>query len=369
MKTAILYREELKEYDFGLGHPFAGDRFKVFMDFFREHLSQDDFQVVEPQYATDDDLLLVHSREYVNFVESFYRTAALGLGWHSSGLYISGDNIPGPGAGKLNEAARLVAGSSKLAGELSWEGKFDQAIAIGGGLHHATSSFGEGFCIYNDVAICAKNLKQNHGLERILILDTDAHGGNGTAKIFYQDSNVLFIDLHQDPRTIYPGIGFAHEIGSGAGEGYTVNVPMPLYAGYDSYQLVFDEIVFPLAEEFKPQIIIRNGGSDPHFADELTQLGLTLEGFRMIGQRVRELAKLCGGKSVDLIASGYNLKVLPLAWLSLICGLTGKEVQLEEPFPVPERLKKDQALAETGEVIKEIKECLKSHWKCFENAS
>ena len=141
---------------------------------------------------------------------------------------------------------------------------------------------------------------------------------------------------------------------------------MPLFAGYDSYELVFDEIVFPLAEEFKPQIIIRNGGSEPHFADELTQLGLTLEGFRMIGTKVRELAKLCSGKVVDLLGSGYNLKVLPLGWLVLICGLTDTSFDIEEPFPIPERIKEDCALAGTKAIVEQVKRNLKAHWRCFE---
>ena len=365
MQTAILYRQELKEHDFGLGHPFRSDRYRIFMDFFREYLSEDNFQIIEPGYATDADLLLVHSEEYISFVESFYKAAVSGLSLPSAFRFLSGDNIPRPGAGKLNEAARLIVGSSKLAGEIVWEGKFGQAVALGGGSHHASSSYGEGFCLYNDVAICARNLRQKYGLDRILILDTDAHAGNGTAEIFYHSNDILFIDLHQDPRTLYPGKGFAYEIGSGGGEGYTVNVPLPLFAGYNSYELVLDEIVFPLAEEFKPQIIIRNGGSDPHFADELTQLGLTLEGFRMIGAKVRKLAKLCDGKVVDLLGSGYNLKVLPLGWLALICGLTDTSFDLEEPFPIPQRIKEGYALAETKAVVKQVKRNLKAHWSCF----
>jgi len=131
-------------------------------------------------------------------------------------------------------------------------------------------------------------LMKKHGLERVLILDTDAHAGNGTSEYFYSNPKILFIDVHQDPMTLYPGTGFASDIGSGEGRGFTINVPLPVDAGYDSYQLVFEEIIEPLTEEFKPQIIIRNGGSDPHFDDGLTQLGLPVRGFRMIGERVRK---------------------------------------------------------------------------------
>ena len=93
-------------------------------------------------------------------------------------------------------------------------------------MHHARRSYGAGFCIYNDVALCARNLIQKYNLERILILDTDAHAGDGTCEIFYEDPRVLFMDLHQDPHTLYPGTGFAHEIGADNGKGYTANVPM-----------------------------------------------------------------------------------------------------------------------------------------------
>ncbi len=367
MKTAILYHRELKEQDFGPGHPFRGDRYRIFLGFFREHLGENNFQIIEPEYASDADLLLVHSQEYINFVENFYEATASGLRSPSALRFLSSDNFPLPGAGQLHKVARLVVGSAKLAGELVQEGKFGKAIVLGGGLHHATSSYGEGLCIYNDVAICARNLQQKYGLERILILDTEANAGHGTAQIFYESSDVLFVDIHQDSRTLYPWKGFVYEIGSGSGEGYTVNVSMPLFAGYDSYELVFDEIVFPLVEEFNPQIIIRNGGSEIHFADGLTQLGLNVEGFHMIGAKVGELAtSLCGGKVVDLIASGYNLEVLPAAWLALICGLTQTKLKVEEPVPVPQRFREDHALEETKKVIEQVKRNLKAYWRCLE---
>jgi acetoin utilization protein AcuC len=205
---------------------------------------------------------------------------------------------------------------------------------------------------------------QEYSLTRILILDTDAHAGNGTSEYFYQDPRVMFIDLHQDPRTIYPGTGFANQIGEGAGKGYTVNVPMPVDAGYDSYKLVFEEIVQPQAKEFEPQIIVRNGGSDPYLNDQLTQLGLPIQGFKMIGEKVRAIAEICHGKEIDLIASGYNEKILPYAWLSLISGLAGIEIELEEP--VPERYIKDSALDETKKVVRAVKTNLKPYKRCFD---
>jgi len=197
-------------------------------------------------------------------------------------------------------------------------------------------------------------------------LDTDAHAGNGTSSYFYQTSNVLLIDMHQDPVTLYPGTGFAHQIGEGEGKGYTINVPLPVFAGYDSYELIFNEIVQPVAEEFRPQIIIRNGGSDPYFEDGLTSLGLTVSGFGMIGNRVAQLsAQLCQGKVIDLIASGYNRRALPYAWLALICGLAGIQISIADPEPIPQRFAKDPSFDDTRTIIGEVKKNLSDFWRCF----
>jgi len=367
MAIGILYREELKEYDFGPGHPFRGDRYQVFPQFLRDNLAEDDnYQMLKAGPVTDQDLLLICQQEYIDFTKEFYKAANLGLSY--SGQFFrfhSGDNMPIGRPGKLEEAARLIVGQAKMAGNLVQGGEFKKAVSIGGGLHHAKPSYGEGFCLYNDVAFCARYLMQEYKLERILILDTDAHAGNGTAEYFYEDKRVLLIDLHQDPRTLYPGTGFTYQTGSGDGRGFTVNIPMPVYAGYDSYQMVFETIVQPLAQEFKPQIIIRNGGSDPHFNDGLTSLGLPVRGFRMIGERVREIAKICDDKVIDLIASGYNREVLPYAWLALISGLAGIELEVKEPWIISQQIKVDPALSETKRVVKEVKHQLKDYWACM----
>ena len=202
-----------------------------------------------------------------------------------------------------------------MACDLIQNGQYQKVISIGGGMHHAKQRFGEGFCIYNDVAFAAFYLIEQYKLDRLLVLDTDAHAGNGTAEYFRSNPKVLFVDIHQDPRTIYPGTGFVQDIGADAAKGFTVNIPLPVHAGNDSYLAAFDEIILPLTREFKPQIIIRNGGSDPHFDDGLTYLGMTIAGFKVMGDKVREMAEVCQGKQIDLIASGYNKNVLPYAWL------------------------------------------------------
>lgn len=367
MAIAILYRQELKEYDFGAGHPFRGDRYEIFPKFLMENVPENDnYRFLSAEPATDEDLLLICSKDYIDFTRGYFKAANLGLthpGRFSQ--YHSGDNLPIGRPGKLEEAARFMIGQAKMAADLVQTGEYEKVVCIGGNMHHAKPSYGEGFCLYNDNAFAAKYLMKKYGLEKILILDTDAHDGNGTCEYFYDNPRVLFIDLHQDPRTLYPGTGFADQIGEGKGKGYTINIPVPVYAGYESYKLVFEEIVRPITKQFKPQIIIRNGGSDPHFADGLTNLGLTVNGFRMIGQNVREMSKICQGRVIDIIGSGYNEEVLPYAWLALISGLADFKVKIEEPISIPQRFVKDSSLEYTKRVIEEVKRNHKDYWSCF----
>ncbi|UCB42057.1 MAG: hypothetical protein JSV77_06175 [Dehalococcoidales bacterium] len=366
MVIPIIYREELREYDYGLGHPFRGDRYDIFPQFLKKKLVEgQDYQMIIAEPAGDDELHLICQHDYIDFCQRYYRAANLGLDYPGDfNRFLSRDNIPRGRPGKVEEAARLIVGQAKVAADLVATDESSKVVALGGGMHHAKGNYGEGFCLYNDVAFCARYLRQVHGLDRVLVLDTDAHAGNGTAEYFYEDPSVLLIDLHQDPRTLYPGTGFAHQIGSEDGRGFTINVPMPLFSGEDAYQQVFEEIVRPVAEEFRPQVIIRNGGSDPHTADELTNLGLQVKSFRMLGEQVREMAEVCEGKEIDLIGSGYNRQVLPHAWLALICGLTGTDAELEEPEPTAE-WQGERSFSDINAIIRIAKDHLKEYWECL----
>ncbi|MEM3608317.1 MAG: histone deacetylase [Candidatus Bathyarchaeia archaeon] len=353
MGFIIVYGDGLKSYDFGPGHPFRGDRFEAFINLFRDKMGGNPaFKIIEPRYASDDELLLVHDEDYIaRLIEGCRRYA--------------GYDPDTPLHPSLESAARLIVGGSITACEsILGEGDDRKAFGIGGGLHHAKKNREAGFCLYNDVAVSASKLIQVHGLKRVLILDTDVHAGDGTAEIFYRDPRVLLIDIHQDPSTIYPGRGFIDEVGEGEGEGFTVNIPLPPGASDESYRLALEELFQPLAEEYKPDIIIRNGGSDPHFADMLGSLKLTLEGFKLIGAETRKAAdKICHGRLVSLIGSGYNRKVLPYAWLALISGATGVEVKLEEPIRKPSEEIHLSRLDETLRVIGEVKKRIRSYWK------
>lgn len=364
MQTAIICSPNLKELDYGEGHPFRGQRFIEFPKFLKEMLPEDNnYRMLSAEPVADSELKLICSEDYINFTREFYKATYSGLGYTDKfSLYHSMDNMPGDRPGNIEEAARTALGQAKKACDLVQSGEYLKVICIGNGSHHAKPSRGEGFCIYNDVAYAGRYLIQQHRLDRILILDTDAHAGNGTCEYFYEDKNVLFIDIHQDPSTIYPGTGFTHQTGSGNGKGYTVNIPLPPGSDYDCYQLAFTEVVEPITMAFNPQIIIRNGGSDPHFDDKLTNLGLTIEGLRMIGSKVRELSQICEGRVIDMIASGYNEYVLPYGWMALIAGLADFRIEIPEPVTPPQKNVSDAVLRRTEDIIAEVKNSLKDYW-------
>ena len=368
MNVAILYRDEIKEYDFGTGHPFHGERYSAFMHMLLKRLAPDDYyRVLKAEAADNQDLLKICDQDYIDFCRDYYHSAASGwVGFYENlTRYQSLDNKPIGMPGQLEAAARLIVGQAKMACDLVQGGEYKKAISVGGGMHHAKQRFGEGFCIYNDVAFSALYLIDKYKLERVLVLDTDAHAGNGTSEYLRSNPNVLYIDIHQDPATVYPGTGFVQEIGANDAKGHTVNIPLPVQAGDASFMKAFDEVVLPLTREYKPQVIVRNGGSDLHFNDGLTYLGVTIAGFKMLGEKVREMAEICGGKQIDLIASGYNAEVLPYAWLSLISGVADLPLTVEEVVKVPAQIEQDQVMEATEKVLEEVRYHHRNYWKCF----
>jgi acetoin utilization protein AcuC len=256
-------------------------------------------------------------------------------------------------------AVRLIVGAALRACELTVNENYDLVQAVGGGLHHAGRDHGGGFCVYNDVAICAKALIERHKLSRVLVFDTDAHAGNGTMEIFYRDPRVLTLSVHEDPRIQFPGSGFVYQIGEDAGRGYSVNVPLPSGAGDNCMMRVLDRVFEPLVEQFDPEIIIRTGGADPHFEDELAGLSLTFRGLWNLGKRVMDVARVADCRVVDLICSGYNPGTEEQGLYSLFCGELGAELDIVEssiPNTTPE------VLVDTDKMIDDLAHILEPFW-------
>jgi acetoin utilization deacetylase AcuC-like enzyme len=205
--------------------------------------------------------------------------------------------------------------------------------------HHATSARGMGFCLFNNIAVAARVALDELGLARVLIVDWDVHHGNGTQEIFYNSSQVFFFSTHQYPH--YPGTGGWNETGAGPGLGHTANVPLPAGVGDAGFRSIFTEILEPLVERFRPELMLVSAGYDAHWNDPLAGLRLSLDGYWDMARSVVAMAnRMCGGRLVVTLEGGYDLDVLACGVANTcraLLGDAGPEPDLLGPSPWPER--------------------------------
>ncbi len=210
------------------------------------------------------------------------------------------------------EIARLAAGTVINAVDDVMAGRVDNAFcAVRPPGHHAECDLSMGFCLFNNIAIAARHLLDDHGLSRVLILDWDVHHGNGTQHSFEADPRVLFVSLHGHPRIVYPGSGLASERGRGAGEGLTINLPMLPPSSDIEWQRAFDDPILPAVLDFDPQFVLISAGFDAHRLDPLAPLELETPLFGWMSDQLIDVAKRhCGGKLVSVLEGGYHLDAL-----------------------------------------------------------
>lgn len=311
----LYYTDKFLSYNFGPEHPMNPVRMVLTYKLMEEAgILDEDTCRVEPCLAEEKDLLRVHTPEYLASVRSEVPDLAFGLGTDDTPVF--------PG---ICNASRLVAGGSIDAAKRMIE-EDCSTFSISGGLHHAFPTLAAGFCIFNDPALAICILKEK--FERILYIDIDGHHGDGVQQIFYDDPRVLTVSMHESGKYIFPGTGFIDELGSGPGLGYSVNIPMPMYAGDDEYHFAFDEIVPRLFEWYRPQVVVGQFGVDTHYSDPLTSLNLTLNGFDYLVRRIVDLTRqYSGGRLLALGGGGYNMEVVPVAWTSVLHIMRG------EPLP------------------------------------
>jgi acetoin utilization deacetylase AcuC-like enzyme len=255
---------------------------------------------LEPTAAEIRWLLEVHSIEHVERVK---HVASL------NGVLDQGDTPTGP---RSFETALLAVGAGLTCCDAVVDGRVKRAFAaVRPPGHHAEPERAMGFCLFSNIAIAARYLQRRHGVERIAIVDFDVHHGNGTQAVFESDPSVLFVSMHQHPRTCYPGSGYEYEVGEGAGRGFTVNLPLAPGSGDEEYLAVMESHVVPAVDRFRPQMLLISAGFDAHRQDPLAQMEVSDDGFELITRQLIAVAdQHCGGKVVSLLEGGYHLAAL-----------------------------------------------------------
>lgn len=353
-RTAFVHSEGGPSYNLGDDHPMTPLRRQLAVDLIRAYGLHEhpDVHRVTPSPAPDAQIERVHTPAFVAAVRRYSEAPMLASAWEASqwGLAAGGDT---PAFAGMHEAAAAICGASVAGAMEVWEGRADQAFVAGGGLHHAMANRAAGFCIYNDTAVAIQALL-DAGAERVAYIDIDVHHGDGTQWIFFEDPRVLTCSVHESGRYLFPGTGGLAERGVGAAEGTAINVPLPPYAGDRPYRRAIEEVIAPAVMAFDPDVIVTQDGADPHHADPLAHLQVTMPTFPATYRVLHDLARAAaGGRWVALGGGGYTFQVVPRAWTLLFAEMLGVELDDEIPeawwrpaeemlgVPLPRRMSDD----------------------------
>ncbi len=302
--TALVYSEEYKNHNTG-NHPENQKRLDVIVNSLKNEGIWDKIDVIKPSIASEDDILRVHTEKHVKYIKNLCE---------SGGGYIDYDTFASP---QSYEIAKLAAGGAIKAVDLVINNDINAySIARPPG-HHATRDKAMGFCLFNNLAISLEYLRNKYKIKKFLILDFDVHYGNGTAEIFYEDPDVLYISIHQNPGTIFPGSGFVHEKGAGNGEGYNLNIPMAPGSTTDDYIYMLETILGPVASKFNADFYFLDVGFDGHVDDPLSSLALTDDFYEYAVNKMKYFTE----SMALILEGGYNLDVLSRCNIKMINAL------------------------------------------------
>lgn len=296
---------------------------------------------IPTRVATEEELTMYHT---IDYIVEMRRGAQRGIRGPLKAAWgeIDEDTVLSPGS---FEAALYAAGGAMNAVQAVLEGTVKNAYCLlrppG---HHATCNQALGFCVFNNIVLAAQYARKVYGLERIMIIDWDVHHGNGTQDAFYQDPHVLFLSLHQQD-WFPPQGGELAQVGSGEGEGYTVNIPLPPGTGDQGYQAAFEQIVLPIAQQYRPQLILVSAGQDASWLDPLAHMMMTMAGYRNLTTLLVQLAEsLCDGKLVFLHEGGYSVPYVPYCTVGIIEALVGIDLGILDLYDTAYELERCQTI-------------------------
>jgi len=305
--TLLVAGDKIARYGFGEGHPFGLDRHDVFIRELKAEELESAVTLEEPRAATRSELEIFHASAYVSLVAERSQTG--------QGYLDAGDT---PAFRGVFEAASNVVGASLRAAEAIMEGRAKRAFVPIAGLHHASRAHAAGFCVFNDCGIVAEELRRRWGLKRIAYVDIDAHHGDGVFYAFEDDPDLIFADIHEDGRFLYPGTGAAEETGRGKAQGTKLNIPLPPGAGDEAFWPAWQRIEAYL-EARRPEFILFQCGADSLEGDPITHLRFTEEAHAHAAARLAALAdRFCDGRVLGMGGGGYNRRNIARAWSRVV---------------------------------------------------
>lgn len=308
--VSVYIGDKLADYGFGPEHPFGTDRMAAFWSYAKQCGIDKKVIVKEPVTATEEQILLFHTKEYLSHVK---KCSIEGIGYIDSG--------DTPAIKGIYEAALTVVGTTLDAVTNIMNQHTKRAFVPIAGLHHATRKNAAGFCVFNDCGIAIEYLRNNFGIKRIAYVDIDAHHGDGVFYAFESDPELFFADIHENGQTLYPGTGSELETGQGSAIGTKLNIPVSADSGDSVFMDKWLKIENFLIKN-KPEFILFQCGADSIAGDPITHLQFSTKAHSHASKRLCNLADdLCGGRLLVMGGGGYNRINIAQTWSSVVEAL------------------------------------------------